>query len=69
MAVSTDWWGNLNGEDYIGTMPTPLPRIKQLNLKYGIRYIESDDGQQLPLHRRVSRLPDRGGSKEGSRNA
>lgn len=69
MAVSSEWWGNLCGDDYIGTMPNPLNRIKQLHLKYGIRYIESDDRQQLPLDRGVCGVPDRGDSAEGVRDS
>ena len=35
MSVTQDWWGQLSSEDYIRTMPNPIPKIKKLNAKYG----------------------------------
>lgn len=53
--MAEDWKIRYRNEDYFGCEPNPLNRIKQLNLKYGYGYSESNDGQQLPQHRGVCR--------------
>lgn len=63
MALSTDWWGNMSSEDYIRTEPNPLPHIKRLNAKNGLRYV---DRQQLPCDRGLHGRPDRVGDRESN---
>lgn len=48
-------WLRFREIDHIRCEPTPLPKIKELNTKYGYSYKESDRRQQLPVDRGVRR--------------